>query len=90
MKLERKWFAVTKYCLHWRHFDRAISPTAVRQITRDMKICEVILWNWVKKALAGKSLLNKIGIFWFIKFLSHFYLGPPRRQAKFDIANQNL
>ncbi len=62
VKLERKWFAVARHCLHWRHFDRTISPSAVRQITRDMKISEETLRNWVKKALAGKSLLNKTGI----------------------------
>ena len=58
VKLERKWFAVAKYCWHWRHFDQTISPSIVQQIGREVKVCEATLRTWVKSALIGNSLLN--------------------------------
>lgn len=60
-KLERKWFAVSKYCWHMRPSDQYIPPIIVKQIAKDANVTVGSVRSWVECAMKGNSLLPKKG-----------------------------
>jgi len=74
VQLEKKWYAVSRYCWHWRHTDTSISSSIVRQIAFDAGVGQDTLRTWVKNALAGNSLMNKLSNDLFFLSLIDFHI----------------